>query len=367
MRGAFSSYNLHILFDILSEIPDALYIMHVSDKPLVLTLGDPNGLGPELACRLLGKKEGVAPGFTPQSPLLMLGAGSALRPHLERLGMRPFWEPIADPSNITSKKPGVYFHEPKGLEKYTPKLGIADEKGGLAAGVTLELAIHLCLEGAASGIVTLPLHKGMLQAAGFPFSGHTEFLARRSNLRDEDVCMHLCGDALRVSLVTTHPPLRSVPELVTKERVLRCLRLTSEFLDYILPEGRRRIAVCGLNPHAGENGAIGSEEIDVIIPALQQAKAEGIDAMGPFAADTTFHRAVTGEFDAVLAMYHDQGLGPLKLLHFHKAVNVTLGLPFVRTSVDHGTGFDLVGKDTADTGSLLAALHMARLMVNAVA
>jgi len=173
--------------------------------------------------------------------------------------------------------------------------------------------------------------------------------------------MHLCGPKLRVSLVTTHPPLRLVPELVTASKILHCLRLTSGYVRALGLSGP--VAVCGLNPHAGESGRIGDEEVRVIVPAIEQARSEGIDVAGPFPADTVFKRAYDGEFPAVLAMYHDQGLGPLKLVHFGEAVNVTLGLPFVRTSVDHGTGYDLVGRDTADMGSFLAALELARRLM----
>ncbi|WP_231039168.1 4-hydroxythreonine-4-phosphate dehydrogenase PdxA, partial [Nitratidesulfovibrio oxamicus] len=207
------------------------------------------------------------------------------------------------------------------------------------------------------GLVTLPLHKAMLHAAGYDVPGHTEYLARRAGLGDDEVCMHLGGDVLRVSLVTTHPPLREVPGLVTRQRVLHCLRLTAAHARAIGAAGS--VAVCGLNPHAGESGRIGSEEIEVIAPAVADAVAEGLDVIGPLPADTLFVKAARGVYAAVLAMYHDQGLAPLKMLHFSDAVNVTLGLPFVRTSVDHGTGFDIAGTGAADTGSFAAALRLA--------
>lgn len=337
--------------------------MQIHANPLVLTLGDPNGLGPELACRLLAAKQGEMPDFVPHGPLLLLGPRTALMLHLKRLGLDPFWQQLARPEDITGKAPGIYFFEPPELAGFSVTLGTPTKEGGYAAGTTLELASRLCLEGAASGMVTLPLHKGMLLAAGFPFAGHTEFLARRSFLRDEDICMHLCGDVLRVSLVTTHPPLKRVAELITKEKVLRVIRLTHDFL-LRLGLKRQAIAVCGLNPHAGEGGAIGCEDGEHIAPAVVQARDGGIDAQGPLPGDTVFYRAAQGEFDAVVAMYHDQGLAPLKLLHFNESVNITLGLPYVRTSVDHGTGHDIVGKDTASTHSLEAALGLACTLVN---
>ncbi|MBI9081550.1 MAG: 4-hydroxythreonine-4-phosphate dehydrogenase PdxA, partial [Pseudodesulfovibrio sp.] len=186
---------------------------------------------------------------------------------------------------------------------------------------------------------------------------------------EDQVCMHLCGHdsgdtvspKLHVSLVTTHPPLCRVPELVTRERILRCLHLTDEFVKILGLSGP--VGVCGLNPHAGESGKIGDEEIKTIIPALETAREQGLDVVGPIPADTIFHFAAKGEYSAVLAMYHDQGLGPLKLLHFGQAVNVTLGLPYPRTSPDHGTGYDLVGSGKASIKSFQAAFDLLRLLV----
>ncbi|THB69614.1 MAG: 4-hydroxythreonine-4-phosphate dehydrogenase PdxA [Desulfovibrio sp.] len=330
-----------------------------ASRSLLLTLGDPNGLGPELAVQLLsrhGRRE-------PKQPLLMIGPEQALSLHLKQAGQERFWLPLADPSQLRECDPGLYLHSPPDLDGFSPKPGQADPEGGRAAGVSLDLACDLLTHGLAQGVVTCPLNKAMLMAAGFDFPGHTEFLAERAGLAQDEVCMHLCGDILRVSLVTTHPPLKDVPGLITRERVLRALRLTHAHVRQLGLQGP--VAVCGLNPHAGESGKIGCEEIEVIIPAVQEALEQGIEAAGPFPADTVFHRAIQGEFSAVLAMYHDQGLGPLKLLHFGNAVNVTLGLPFVRTSVDHGTGYDIVGKGVAHVDSLAAALDLAaRLLDN---
>lgn len=233
------------------------------------------------------------------------------------------------------------------------------------------MAVRLLKGGLAEGLLTCPLNKAMLQKAGFDFPGHTEFLAEKLGAGADQVCMHLCGhdpddtDApmLRVSLVTTHPALRDVPRLVTKERILRCLRLTNDFVRAMGLEGP--VAVCGLNPHAGESGRIGDEEALVVEPALAQALEEGLDVAGPIPADTLFHFAAKGDYPAVLAMYHDQGLGPLKLMHFSEAVNVTLGLPYPRTSPDHGTGYDLVGTGRASIKSFRAAFDMVRRLVSA--
>lgn len=340
-------------------------------EPLLITLGDANGLGPELACRLLS---GPLPVHLAGRVLLLLGAEASLRAHLSFAGGTPFWTRVDDPALVLAANvaPGVYLYEPPGLADIRVQVGQATPDGGRAAGVALATACDLLLasgsEGVLSpngacplrgprGLVTLPLHKAMLHAAGYDVPGHTEYLARRAGLGDDEVCMHLGGDVLRVSLVTTHPPLREVPGLITRERVLHCLRLTAAHARAIGSDGP--VAVCGLNPHAGESGRIGREEIEVIAPAVADAVAEGLDVIGPLPADTLFVKAARGAYAVVLAMYHDQGLAPLKMLHFSDAVNVTLGLPFVRTSVDHGTGFDIAGTGTADTGSFAAALRLA--------
>lgn len=327
-------------------------------KPLLVTLGDPNGLGPELACRLLGQG---GSGSLPLVPLILVGPESALQVHAERLGTGTFWTRTTTPAAVTGDEPGVFLYEPPELGAVRLDIGQPTPHGGRSAGISLDAACTLIRDGVADGMVTMPLHKAMLQDAGFDFPGHTEFLARFAGLRDDEVCMHLCGSKLRVSLVTTHPPLCKVPEQITRERIKLCLALT---VDFVRRLGHRApVAVCGLNPHAGESGKIGMEELDVIAPAVEDARRGGLNVVGPLPADTLFYRAAKGEFAAVLAMFHDQGLPPLKLLHFSRAVNVTLGLPFVRTSVDHGTGFDITGKDVADTGSFEEALILAAQLV----
>ncbi len=370
----------------------------MSPRTLLLTLGDPNGLGPELVCRwLLG-----ATSF--RERLVLIGPESTLLGHARRLGLDPPWTKLAVPhaneamsagersqaggggspdvpaganpgftrktdatgvqstrqrfAALATLQPGLYLLEPGGLEDFVPRPGQFAVQGGLAAGLSLSLACDLLEAGLAQGIVTCPLNKAGLQEAGFDFPGHTEFLAERAGVGRDGVCMHLSGPRLRVSLVTTHPPLKLVPELVTYDKVLRCLRQTAAFVDVLGLKGP--VAVCGLNPHAGESGKIGDEESRVIRPAIEQAQSEGLDVEGPYPADTVFYRAWRGEFPAVLAMYHDQGLGPLKLVHFGQSVNVTLGLPYVRTSVDHGTGYELVGDDSAEMGSFQAAVELAR-------
>jgi 4-hydroxythreonine-4-phosphate dehydrogenase len=220
-------------------------------------------------------------------------------------------------------------------------------------------AVEMCCSGQAAAMVTAPLNKAALNQAGHHYPGHTELIAELTDTRDE--VMMLAGERLRVTLVTIHEPLAAVPGLITFDRVLRTIRITHRDLTrYFMP--RPRLAVLSLNPHAGEEGLFGDEEQRIIRPAIQQARAEGIDAVGPLPADTLFHFAARGEYDGVVCMYHDQGLIPLKLLHFEDGVNVTLGLPIIRTSVDHGTAYDLAGRGCASPASLVAAIRLAARM-----
>lgn len=331
-------------------------------KTLCITLGDPCGLGPEL----------VARHFTQESldveRILLVGPVAPLERAVKQARGRVFFEVLISIADIESKGAGIYLFEPEGVAGLDYPLGKPVTNGGLAAGISLDTAVELLRSEVVQGLLTCPLNKAMLQDAGFDFPGHTEFLAEKLGVGAGNVCMHLCGHdpedespKLRVSLVTTHPPLAEVPGLVTKERILHCLRLTADFVRTLGLEGP--IGVCGLNPHAGESGKIGHEEIDTVIPAIEAARSEGIQAVGPIPGDTIFHFAAKGDYPAVLAMYHDQGLAPLKLLHFSQAVNVTLGLPYPRTSPDHGTGYDLAGTGEASVDSFKAALDMLRKLV----
>ena len=206
-------------------------------------------------------------------------------------------------------------------------------------------------------MVTGPVSKEAIQMAGYPFSGHTELLAQLSHT--EEYVMMLAGPRLRVSLVTIHIPLSQVPSAISKERVLKCIEVTERGLKEDFGIASPRLAVAALNPHGGEGGLFGEEEEREIGPAVREAQEKGIEVQGPFPADSLFHEALSGGWDAVVAMYHDQGLIPLKMLHFRDGVNVTLGLPFVRTSVDHGTAFPIAGKGVADPTSMYAAIQMA--------
>jgi 4-hydroxythreonine-4-phosphate dehydrogenase len=234
--------------------------------------------------------------------------------------------------------------------------GRVSAASGEAAARAVLLAAREALAGGVAGLVTAPLNKEALRAAGHPWPGHTEMLAEAAGT--PDVAMMFVGGPLRVALLTIHRALHSVPAAITGESVRRIVRLVHRELPRF-GTGRRRLAVCGVNPHAGEGGLFGREEIEVLAPAVEALRTEGIDVRGPLPADALFPAAARGEWDAIVAAYHDQGLVPVKLAAPGRAVNVTLGLPFVRTSVDHGTAFDIVERGTAEAGSLIEAMRLA--------
>jgi len=226
----------------------------------------------------------------------------------------------------------------------------------------LDRAIDGCMSGEFSAMVTGPLHKGVINDAGIAFSGHTEYLAERTG--GAKPVMLLATSSLRVALITTHLPLKDVSAAITQELVIEICQIVDRDLKTKYGIEQPRLLVCGLNPHAGEGGHLGMEEIDVIIPALETLKSQGVDVVGPLPADTLFTPKYLEAADVAIAMYHDQGLPVLKSQGFGSAANITLGLPIIRTSVDHGTAFDLAGTGTADTGSLLTAIEVARQMAS---
>jgi 4-hydroxythreonine-4-phosphate dehydrogenase len=306
-------------------------------KPrLALTTGDPAGIGPELVLKAL-----AADGLPP-AEYVVYGPGGALADRVARFGLPPL-----EASGATLEDVGDFGATP---------LGRVSSAAGRAAAEAVLRAARDASAGRVDALVTAPLNKAALRAAGHPWPGHTEMLAEAARTRD--VAMMFVGGGLRVALLTIHQPLRSVPDAISAAEVIRVVRLLHRELHRYGAPGRR-IALCGLNPHAGEGGLFGSEEREVLEPAVAALRKEGIDVSGPHPADTLFVRAQRGEFDAVVAGYHDQGLIPVKLAAFGHAVNVTLGLPFVRTSVDHGTGFDIVEKGTADASSMIEALRVA--------
>jgi 4-hydroxythreonine-4-phosphate dehydrogenase len=294
---------------------------------LAVTLGDPRGIGTEITRRALE---------TPlAAEIIAVGAEDqvATIPASRRVVVGIWGEGAGEQG---SAGPG-------------PSRAV---RAGRIAGAAIETAARMALAGEADAIVTAPAHKHALNLAGFRWPGHTEWLAHLAG--DVDVAMMLAADRLRVVLVTTHVPLRTVPELLTTERIVRAGQVTRAALGRWWGITSPRIAVCALNPHAGESGLFGDEEERVIRPAV-----EALGASGPWPADTVFVRAMRGEFDAVLAPYHDVGMTAIKVASFGEGVNVTLGLPYVRTSPDHGTAFDIAGTGAANASSMRKALEMA--------
>lgn len=335
-------------------------------------MGDACGIGPEIigAAWDTGARAGMGPALVVAAPDVMgraLGCLPAGRP-------RPELVVLASPgqaAGLVAGQMGVWT--PPGLpaDLLEAPLGQVDVRAGRAAAACVREAVRLAQTGQVAGIVTAPLHKEALALVGEPYPGHTELLQAEGVPPGSPlppVRMMLANAQLKTVLVTIHMSLRQAIEGVTFESVLTTLRVTHASAA-LWGQARPRIAVAGLNPHAGEGGLFGEEEQTIIGPAIAAARAEGIDARGPFAPDTVFMRARhappahPGEFDVVVAMYHDQGLIPVKYLGLDEGVNVTLGLPFVRTSPDHGTAFDLAGSGRADPSSLLQAVHMARQLV----
>jgi len=262
---------------------------------------------------------------------------------------------LGDPSGIGPEVVDKALRELSGAEVTVLGSRSGGAKEALAA---IDQALDLALARKVDGIVTAPVSKERIAALGVPFIGHTEYLAARAGVRFPVMCF--VAGPLRVALVTTHVSLRKLPAMITPDRILAVLRETSKGLRDFFGVLEPRLAVCGLNPHAGEAGEFGSEEIEVIAPALELARKEGLRVEGPYAGDTVWKRPC----DAIVAMFHDQGLGPIKAMH-PDAVNVTLGLPFVRTSPDHGTAFDIAGKGVADPAPMIAALRTAVEMCKA--
>ncbi len=318
--------------------------------PLLVTMGDASGIGPEIIVKAFRAGE--------LADALVLGDPAVLR----RAGA-PMTAVVDSPADLAAVPPGclpvlAVPGLPAGLAELS--WGFVDARCGAAAARCIEAAVGWMQAGQGAAIVTAPIHKEALAAAGVPYPGHTEMLQALAGA--PAVRMMLANEELKVVLVTIHQSLRSAIDAISFDAVLHTLRIT-QAAAAAWQATPPRIAVAGLNPHAGEGGLFGREEIGIIAPAIRAACAEGIDARGPFAPDTVFMRARRGEFDVVVAMTHDHGLIPVKYLGVEQGVNVTLGLPFVRTSPDHGTAFDIAGGGQADPASLVAALRMARRLV----
>lgn len=316
--------------------------------PIAVSLGDPAGIGPEVTAKAWDARHARR-----LPPFFAVGDARSV----SRVWRGPIAE-ISDPRAVAAvfddALPVLTVEDAGDIVP-----GLPDLEGGRCALRSLELAVGLVRTGAASALVTGPVSKSQLYAVGFTHPGQTEFVAERCGIAYENAVMLLAGPDLRVVPITTHVPLAAVPTLLTIDLIVAKARATARGLQRNFGIDQPRLAIAGLNPHAGENGALGREEIDVIEPAIAQLLAEGLSVTGPHAADTMFHPRARARYDVALCPYHDQALVPIKTLFFDDGVNMTMGLPIVRTSPDHGTAFGIAGQNVAEPGAMIAAIVMA--------
>ena len=324
--------------------------------PVAVTLGDPAGIGPDIIVTAAARLSAAE-----RAALVVIGCAGTLRTCAASLGLGLPIAPVPAPGCAVDAGALAVLDMPVAVPSAP---GRPDARNAGAIISWIERAVALVAAGEAAAVVTAPIAKAVLTSAGFPHPGHTEFLAELAGRhwpgeRAQPV-MLLAAEALRVIPVTIHIPLARVPAALTRGLLEETVRIAARDLVARFGIAHPRIAVAGLNPHAGESGTLGREEIETIAPAIARLRAEGLDVTGPHSADTLFHAAARARYDVAITMYHDQGLIPIKTLAFDSGVNVTLGLPFVRTSPDHGTAFDIAGSGRADPASLLAALALAR-------
>lgn len=330
----------------------ALPVFPASPIRLGLTLGDVTGIGPEVAVKAL-----VAISHSAAVQHLLIGDFAVVQSACEKAGV-PIPRRVASIQDWKTDSVAVWQPQEESLSSQLPT---GSTEAALAAVDWLREGALACLRGELSGLVTAPVSKEAILKAGIPFVGQTEYLTALSGNPPTGMMLLGTDDRgrwLRVLLATTHHPLREVVDQLSSECIRQSIELAVRACRQLkLPLAR--IAVCGLNPHAGEGGRMGTEELEIISPAVRQCQSEGLDVKGPFPADTLFHQVYRGDYDVVVAMYHDQGLVPLKMVAFDSGVNWTVGLPFVRTSPDHGTAYDIVGKGVANPSSMVAAIHLA--------
>ncbi|MBW1676360.1 MAG: 4-hydroxythreonine-4-phosphate dehydrogenase PdxA [Deltaproteobacteria bacterium] len=315
-------------------------------------MGDPVGIGPEIILKVLVEKS-VYETCRP----LVLGDVAVMTATNQRLRTGLRIRPVDAPEAGLYQSGSIDVIGLSHLDYGQLQYGHPTQETGRAMVAYVTRGIDWAMKGRIHGLATCPINKLAMHMAGIDFDGHTELLAQRT--KTSEYVMMLAGSRLRVALATIHLPLARVPEKLTTEVVFKTIRITEEALRNSFGIPRPKLAVAALNPHAGENGLFGDEETRVISPALRRAAEAGIHVSGPYPADTLFYWALKGRWDAVIAMYHDQGLIPFKMVHFPDGVNTTLGLPIVRTSVDHGTAYDIAGAGKANPGSLVAAIQMA--------
>jgi 4-hydroxythreonine-4-phosphate dehydrogenase len=320
-------------------------------KPIIVTAGEPSGIGADIILQLANKTWSV--------PLVICCDKKLLMKRIQLLNLDIQLVDYDSSIPVQSTVTGVLTVANLAL-KTISEAGVLNKNNAQYVLDTLSFANQGCLSGQFSAVVTAPVHKGIINEAGIVFSGHTEFFAEQSNT--DLVVMMLATTGLRVALVTTHLPLKDISDAITEVRLTHIINILNKELQIKYDIPTPRIYVCGLNPHAGEGGHMGREEIETIEPTLEKLRLQGLDLVGPLPADTLFQEKYLKDADAVLAMYHDQGLPVLKYKGFGKAVNITLGLPYIRTSVDHGTALDLAATGKADAGSLMCAVDEAIMM-----
>ena len=325
---------------------------------LGLTMGDPAGIGPEVIAKALAGK--VVPRLCRP---VVIGSRSVMEETIKtlRLGLKVV--PVRDPQELSPKANQIVVLDPLEKPMGRFKMGLAAPETGAASVAFIQEGVELARSGRINGIVTAPINKEAMNMAGFHYPGHTELLADLT--QSTEVGMMIVGGPLKIMFTTTHVAIKDLSSILTPDRIAKAIRLAHVGLRDYFGVAKPKIGVAALNPHAGEHGLFGDEEGTKILPAVREARAAGIDASDPMPADTLFGKAARGAYDGVVAMYHDQGLIPLKLVAFGTCVNVTVGLPIIRTSVDHGTAYDIAGKGMADPGSLLEAVKLgARLATN---
>ncbi|MBF0274165.1 MAG: 4-hydroxythreonine-4-phosphate dehydrogenase PdxA [Nitrospinae bacterium] len=317
------------------------------EKIVAITMGDPSGVGSEIILKAFAFSAEHCKGC------VVIGVPAVFQKYKDLLGIDIEITEITKPEEYLDNG-ALQIINPTEFQEDVFPIGETGKNSGLASGDCITYAVEKTLEKQFSAIVTAPIHKVSFQSAGFDFPGHTEYIAKLAG--EKRFAMMMSSGNLNVVLATIHEAIENVPSLITQEFILEKL----EIIYRSFPE-RTKVGVCGLNPHAGEEGKFGNQEITSIIPAIRKMQQRGFDVQGPFPGDTIFTSAIMGEFDVVLAMYHDQGLIPVKLLGFDKAINVTIGLPFLRTSVGHGTAFNIAGKGIASHKSLVEAIKYAKV------
>ncbi|EOZ9391732.1 TPA: 4-hydroxythreonine-4-phosphate dehydrogenase PdxA [Enterobacter cancerogenus] len=319
---------------------------------VVITPGEPAGIGPDLVVQLAQRSWPVE--------LVVCADATLLQDRAKLLGLPLQLLPYDAGQQPSPQKAGTLTLLSVPLRSPVVPGQLSTENGHYVVD-TLARACDGCINGEFAALITGPVHKGVINEAGIPFTGHTEFFEERSH--SPKVVMMLATEAMRVALVTTHLPIKAIPDAITPELLREIIAILHHDLQTKFGIAQPHVLVCGLNPHAGEGGHMGTEEIDTIIPVLEEMRAKGMNLSGPLPADTLFQPKYLDNADAVLAMYHDQGLPVLKYQGFGRGVNITLGLPFIRTSVDHGTALDLAGQGKADVGSFITALNLAIKMI----